>query len=103
MLCTGARRPGVSSAAKETEDRQNVEDECGGNDIVEKVAVKISVTDHVAGRVGFHCPRKDQDSGPDPLNDQAPGRDMILVQLADSPEKETVAGHCVVGARPGQN
>src|SRR5207248_1452861 len=75
----------------------------GRNNVVEQVAVEISVTGDVAGGVCLYGSRQDENAGPNPLDDETPRWDVILVQLSHAPEEETVARHGVVGARAGEN
>ncbi len=102
MLYMGARRRVVSSAARRADDRQNVEDKRGRNDVVEKVAVKISVTGDIADGICLHSARQNEDAGPNALNDEAPRGHVILIQLAHATEEETVARHRIISACPAR-
>src|ERR1043166_3064302 len=64
---------------KQTGDRQNVKNERSRDYIVEEVAIKIPVTGHIAAGIGFDRPRKNKCPGPNSLDDQSPGRNMVLV------------------------
>src|SRR5207244_7235492 len=75
----------------------------GRNDVVEQVAVKIAVTGNVAGSVGLDRARQNERAGPNALDYQTPRGDVVLVQLADATEKETVTRHCIVSARAGKD
>src|SRR5205823_2444350 len=85
------------------ENGQNVKDERGRNDVVEQVAVKVAVTGNVAGGVGLDRARQNERAGPNALDYQTPRGDVVLVQLADATEKETVTRHCIVSARAGED
>src|SRR5207244_11811374 len=75
----------------------------GRNDVVEQVTVKIAVTGNVAGSVGLDRARQDKGAGPNALDYQTPRGDVVLVQLANATEKETVTRHCIVSARAGKD
>src|SRR4029077_7608271 len=78
---------------KQSSDCENIKNQCGRNDVVEQVSIKIAVTS-----ICFHGARQHEDSSPDPLNNEAPGRAMVFVQLTHPPEKKTVARHRIIGA-----
>src|SRR5204863_3784442 len=61
-----------SSQHEDPENRKNVEDERGGDDVVEQIAIQVSVTGNCSGGVPLDRARQSEKAGPDSLHNQTP-------------------------------
>src|SRR5216684_2269098 len=70
------------SQTKDAGDGENIKDQRRGYYVIQKIAVQISITRYVTGSVVLNCTREDEHRGPDSLDHQTPGRDVLAIELA---------------------
>src|SRR5205814_5154978 len=88
---------------EDPENRKNVEDERGGDDVVEQIAIQVSVTGNCSGGVPLDRARQNEQAGPDSLHNETPAWYMIPVQPTNRAKEKSVACHCVIGACASEN
>src|SRR5207248_8558467 len=96
---------------KESNDRQNVKEQDGENNVVKEIVVKVAVSLETSQRIDFIIAGgivgagswQNQQAGPDTLQDQRQARDATRIELRRGLEKQSVLGHGVINARAGED
>ncbi len=96
----GSRGVGAGAAeAEEACDGEDVEDERGGDDVVEEVAVEVAVG--VGG--GVVGAGQDEEKGPEALEGERPAGNLRLIESSGAAEEEAILRHGVAGTAAGES
>src|SRR6266496_1562267 len=83
---------------KDSQDRKDIENQGRRNHIGQQIVVE-----RTKAAVGIDGARQHQGGSPDALHDQAPGGNVLVIELARLSEEQAIARHGVVRARAGKN
>src|SRR5271168_2921593 len=94
---TFRRRPRASQT-ENPNDRQNVKNQHGGDDVVQQVAVKVAIfaAERIVGA------RQHQKRGPYSLDNERDSRHSSPIQNSSPLEEQPIARHGVISPRAGQ-
>src|SRR3984957_9011399 len=87
-----------SAQTKNSDDRQNVKNQNGGDDVVQQIAIKIAVFS--ADRIVRA--RQNQKRGPHALHQQRDSWHSSAIQNSGALEEQPIARHRVIRARTGE-
>src|SRR6266581_6205646 len=92
-------RPGLLPAKhKDSQNRKDIENQGRRDHIGQQIVVE-----RAKAAVGIDGARQHQGGSPDALHNQAPGRNMLVIELARLSKEQAIARHGVVRARAGEN
>src|SRR5271156_6027104 len=87
-----------AAQTKDADDRQDVKNQHGGDDVVQQVAVKVAIfaAERIVGA------RQNQKRGPRSLDNERDSRHSSPIQNSSPLEEQPIARHGVISPRAGQ-